>query len=98
MALGGPHERTFVDSRKSRRKVGGGGSNASDGRQRGVPYLELFAALAAAAAWGLAMPDSPLDATIDDPVRTLAKTTIIIGGGAIVALVATPLTKATDKG
>ena len=83
--------------RKSRREVGASGSNASNGRQRVVPYLELFAALVAAAAWGMAMPDSPLDVTIGDPARTLAKTTIIIGGAAVVALVATPMTKATNK-
>lgn len=82
---------------KSRRKLDDSNTNASDGRERRVPALELLAALGAAAAWGLAMPDSPLDAAMGDPMRALAKATITIGGGAIVALLATPLAKATNK-
>ena len=82
---------------KSRRKLDKGNTNASGGRERRVPVLELLAAIGAAAAWGLAMPDSPLDAAIGEPLRALAKATITIGGGAVVALLATPLAKATNK-
>lgn len=83
---------------KSRRTLDDNKANASNDRQRRLPIPELLAAVGAAAAWGLAMPEGPLDVVLGDPVRTLTKATIAIGGAAIVALLATPLTTATNRG
>ena len=59
--------------------------------------LELVPALFAAAAWGLALPGGPLSALLQGAAETLTISAIIVGGGALVALTASPLPQPTSE-
>lgn len=70
---------------------------ASPKNRRGFPFAEALAALVAGAAWGLAMPGSPLNALLTGTVRTLATASIIIGAAAVLTLLQAPQLKTGSK-
>jgi hypothetical protein len=80
------------------RRAARGPAGVSDPkRQRAFPWAEGLAALIAAAAWGLAMPGSPLDAEISGTARTLATASIIISAASVLSLVSAPQIKTGAK-
>jgi hypothetical protein len=60
-------------------------------RKRKLPFAELVAGLLAFAAWGLAMPGSPLTLTIHGAQFAIASAIIAIGGAAMLGLLTLPL-------
>jgi len=75
---------------------GPAGVTSPDDRRR-FPTAEALAALVAGAAWGLAMPGSPLNAQLTGTVRTLATAAIIIGAAAVLTLLQAPQLKTGSK-
>ncbi|MGH3770901.1 MAG: hypothetical protein ACRDRW_05820 [Pseudonocardiaceae bacterium] len=75
---------------------GPAGVISPDNRRR-FPIAEALAALVAGAAWGLAMPGSPLNAQLTGTVRTLATAAIIIGAAAVLTLLQAPQLKTGSK-
>lgn len=65
--------------------------------RREFPIAEALAALVAGAAWGLAMPGSPLNAQLTGTVRTFATAAIIIGAAAVLTLLQAPQLKTGSK-
>jgi hypothetical protein len=61
--------------------------------RRSVPVAEIGSALLAGGAWGLAMPGSPLAATLTGTVRTLTTASVLIGTAAVLSLLTAPQLK-----
>jgi hypothetical protein len=61
--------------------------------RRSVPVAEIGSALLAGGAWGLAMPGSPLAATLTGTVRTLTTASVLIGAAAVLSLLTAPQLK-----
>ena len=74
-----------------------GPAGTSPDNRRPFPTAEALTALAAGAAWGLAMPGSPLNAQLTGNARTLAIATIIIGTAAVLILAQAPQLKIGSK-
>ncbi len=74
-------------------KAAGPGHVDSRGRslQRSMPVPEILSAALAAAAWGLIMPGSALQARLSGNTSTIVTACILFGGGALVALLAPTL-------
>ncbi|MGH3430690.1 MAG: hypothetical protein ACRDQZ_24515, partial [Mycobacteriales bacterium] len=70
-----------------------GPAGTSRCNRRGFPLAEVSVALVAGAAWGLAMPGSPLDALFTGTAHTLAAAVIIIGATAVLTLLQAPQLK-----
>jgi hypothetical protein len=66
-------------------------------RKRKLPFAELLAALLAFAAWGLAMPGSPLTLSIHGSQFAIASAMIAIGGAALLGLLSLPLNSKAKK-
>jgi hypothetical protein len=64
------------------------------GGARRLPIVECAAAGAAAAAWGLVMPGTPLDLVLAGEAMTLASAGIVLGGGALLTFASTFLKRA----
>jgi hypothetical protein len=93
-------ELSYTLKRKSPGPVGVTAANAAADNPhpkppRTIPALEIFAALLAATAWGLAMPGSALNTQLTGNVATISAGAIAIGGAAILALVSLFLPKAS---
>jgi hypothetical protein len=71
---------------------GPAGTNDQSNR-RSFPWAEAAAALTAAATWGLAMPNSPLNVQVSGTARTLASASIAIAGASVLSLVFAPQLK-----
>jgi hypothetical protein len=55
-------------------------------RKRKLPWVEMTSAVFAAAAWGLAMPESPLSVSVHGSDLAVASGLIALGGGVLVGL------------
>ena len=64
---------------------------------RSVPWAECLAAGAAAAAWGLVMPGTPLDLLLHGRALTLGSAAIILGGGTLLTIASTFLKRANKS-
>lgn len=68
-------------------------------KRRRFPWVETVAAVAAFAAWGLAMPESPLNAELSGDDRTIWTAIITAAGVVVVGMLGKPLTeKAKPRG
>lgn len=94
-------EVSYTLKRKSPGPVGVTAPNPAAGhphpKPRTIPALEIFAALLAATAWGLAMPGSALNTQLTGNVATISAGAIAIGGAAVLALVSLFLPKASKS-
>jgi hypothetical protein len=64
---------------------------------RAFPFVETVAATIAFAAWGLAMPGSPLSIDVTGDDLTIATAVIALGGAFMVTLVAPTIAKKSSK-
>ena len=72
-------------------------ASESDKNTRHAPYFECVTAGAAAAAWGLVMPGSPLAMIFKGNALVFATTAILVGGATVVGLATQPLRTANGK-
>jgi len=63
------------------------------GRKRTFPFVEIVAAIVAFAAWGLVMPESPLNAELSGDDRVVATVLITGAGAAVLSLITGKLNK-----
>jgi hypothetical protein len=66
-------------------------------KSRKFPWVETATAAVAFAAWGLAMPESPLSASIHGDQRAIWTAIITVAGVAIIGLLGVPLQKPVKK-
>ena len=66
-------------------------------RPRKWPFVETLGALIAFAAWGLAMPGSPLTLRVTGSNFAIASAIIAIGGAAVLGLLSLPLNSKSSK-
>ena len=66
-------------------------ASESERKTRHAPYFECVTAGAAAAAWGLVMPGSPLAMVFKGNAQVFATTAILVGGATVVGLATQPL-------
>lgn len=66
-----------------------------DPENRRFPLLEAIGALVAAAAWGMATPESFLYAMLEEPMRALVPVLIGAGGAGLLFALGVPLKKGT---
>lgn len=64
-------------------------------KKRQLPWLELMAALTAFAAWGLAMPGSPLSITVHASDFAIASAMIAVGGATLLGVFSAPMNAKT---
>lgn len=64
---------------------------------RTVPFAEMLAGSAALAAWGLAMPGSPLTLSLTGNTFAIASATIAVGGAFVITLLSPVLSKKSSK-
>lgn len=62
-------------------------------KKRRFPWVETAAAVAAFAAWGLAMPESPLSAELSGDDRTIWTAIITAAGVVVLGMLGKPLTE-----
>jgi cation transport ATPase len=62
-------------------------------KKRRFPWVETAAAVAAFAAWGLAMPESPLNAELSGDDRTIWTAIITAAGVVVLGMLGKPLTE-----
>lgn len=69
----------------------------SANRSRKLPFVEILGALIAFAAWGLAMPESPLSLSVTGAKFAVTSALISIGGAAVLGLLSLPLNSKSNK-
>ena len=66
-------------------------------KKRRLPWAEMFAALFAFAAWGLAMPGSPLTISVHTSDFAIASAMIAVGGAVVLGLFSVPMNAKSSK-
>lgn len=64
---------------------------------RKLPFAEMLAGSAALAAWGLAMPGSPLEISLTGKSFTIASAMVAVGGAFAISLLSPVLAKRSSK-
>ncbi|MGH9091196.1 MAG: hypothetical protein ACRDZR_07460 [Acidimicrobiales bacterium] len=67
------------------------------GNGRAIPFAEMLAGTAALAAWGLAMPGSPLKISLTGKEFTIATAMVAVGGAFVITLLSPVLSKKSSK-
>ncbi len=69
----------------------------SPSKRRQLPWVELMGALTAFAAWGLAMPGSPLTITVHASNFAIASATIAVGGATLLGVFSGPMNTKSSR-
>lgn len=65
--------------------------------RRRIPVLECVGAGAAAGAWGIVMPSTPLDLVLNGTALTLSTAAVVLGVGTVLSLFSTALKVSNDR-